>query len=262
MRSSSILLALPALALAQDQVPLVDKLKGFFNKASAYIPTSIPSVIPNPVDAGAAKVAAHVQHLDLANWKSVLTPSPSTKTSGPEEWMVYVTGGNKTCYGTCGNATAAWNKSVPVLAASSSGPKLAVLDCEKEQILCNSWVAAPPAIYHFLLPKPLADQTKPATTVRYIPLNRTSVTAQEITELHYKKKYLETPPYEGYFHPFDSIMAQTGANIPLAYAMWGMALMPSWLPMILISLFSRTFMGRRMPGAQRGGAAPAPAPAQ
>jgi hypothetical protein len=93
-----------------------------------------------------------------------------------------------------------------------------------------------------LLPKPLADQTKPATTVRWIPLNRTTVTASDIYELSTKQKYLETAPYEGYFHPFDGLLATTGANVPIAWAMWGMAKMPSWLPMILISFLSRQFM--------------------
>lgn len=133
-------------------------------------------------------------------------------------------------------------KSVPLLAAAPSGPNLAVVDCDAEQILCNSWAAGPPAIYYFLLPQPLADQTTPATTVHYIPLNRTDITTSEITELYTKQKYLETKPYEGYFHPFDSQLAKTGLNVPLAWAMWGLAKMPSWAPMILISLFSRTFM--------------------
>jgi len=263
MRTSPIILALPALSLAQDQIPLFDKLKGFFNQAtaaaSAYIPTNIPSSVPEAVNAGAAKASAQfVPSLNLSNWQSIVTPSASAKSTGPEEWLVYVTGGNKTCYGTCGNATAAWNKAAPVLSASTSGPKLAVVDCETEQILCNTWAAGPPAIYHFLLPKPLADQTKPATTVRYIPLNRTTVSAKDIIDISTKQKYLETAPYEGYFHPFDGLLATTGANLPLAYGMWALALMPSWAPMILISLFSRTFMGRRMP---QGGTAPAPAAA-
>lgn len=93
-----------------------------------------------------------------------------------------------------------------------------------------------------LLPKPLADQTKPATTVRYIQLNRTSVTASEITELSTKEKYKNTAPYEGYFHPFDGLIATSGASVPLGYVFWAFAKMPSWLPMILISVLSRSFM--------------------
>jgi hypothetical protein len=133
-------------------------------------------------------------------------------------------------------------KAVALLEATRTPPKLASVDCEEEQILFNLWAAGPPSILHILLPKPLADQTKPATTVRYIPLNRTSVTATEIAEIHTKAKYEDTKPYEGYWHPFDGFLATTGLNLPAAYVMWGMAKMPSWLPMILISFLSRTFM--------------------
>jgi hypothetical protein len=110
--SRSLVLALPALALAEEQVPLMDKVKGFFNKATSIVSSAVPSA-PSPVDAGAAKVAEIVvSPLNQENWRSVLTPSPaSAVTDGPEHWMVYITGGNKTCFGLCGNATRAWNVS-------------------------------------------------------------------------------------------------------------------------------------------------------
>ncbi|KIW06237.1 uncharacterized protein PV09_02711 [Verruconis gallopava] len=265
MRTSSILLALPALALAETQARLgfLDKIKAAFETASSYIPSAIPSVIPDPVDAGAAKVAARAVHqLTLDNWESTLSSERSEKSTGPEQWMVYLTGGNKTCYGLCNDADAAWNKSAAVLAVSPDGPHLATVDCEQEMILCNAWAAGPPSIYYFLIPQPLPDQTKPATTVHYIPLNRTSVTAIEITELYTKQKYAETAPYEGYFHPFDSPLVKFGVIVPMAYVMWGFSKMPSWLPMVLVSFLSRTFMGRRLPQAQggaQGRGAPAPA---
>lgn len=109
--SRSLLLALPALALAEEQVPLFDKLKGYLNKATAAVSSAIPAV--SPLDAGAAKVAEHVvSPLTLENWQSVLTPSGSAiQSEGPEHWLVYITGGNVTCYGLCANATKAWNVS-------------------------------------------------------------------------------------------------------------------------------------------------------
>jgi hypothetical protein len=107
--SSTLVVVLPALALAQEQVPLADKIKGWINRAQSYVSSAVPSV-PSPMDAGAAKVAEHVEHvLTLDNWKSVLVANPSTTAAGPEDWMIYITGGNKTCYGVCGNATKAWN---------------------------------------------------------------------------------------------------------------------------------------------------------
>jgi len=104
------------------------------------------------------------------------------------------------------------------------------------------WSIGPPALYHFLIPNPRADQPQPATVARYIPLNRSSVTALEIAELHTKEKYKEKEPYEGALHPFDGWLEKTGINLPLAYFMWGVSKVPAWLPMILISFLSRNWM--------------------
>lgn len=116
MRASALLLALPALALADDQVPLggfFDKLKGAakdaVNAASSYIPSG--SAIPDPLDAGAAKVAGRVvKKLHLNDWRDVVKPTlGKTQGNEPEHWMIYLTGGNKTCLGFCDTADAAWN---------------------------------------------------------------------------------------------------------------------------------------------------------
>ncbi|KAF2141231.1 uncharacterized protein K452DRAFT_228807 [Aplosporella prunicola CBS 121167] len=240
--AQSLLVALPALAVAQEQVPLADRVKGWFNKAQNYVTESVPAVTA-PVDAGAAKVAeVVVEPLTLENWRSVINSSNVATVDGPEEWMVFLTGGNKTCFGLCGNVTEAWNKSAPIIAASPSPPKLATIDCDEEGILCNTWAASPPSIVHMLLPAPLPDQSKPATTVRYIPLNRTSTTAKDIAEIHSLKKYEEVTPYEGVFHPFDGALVQYGVSVPAAYFFYYFSKMPSWLPMVAISLLSRTFM--------------------
>jgi hypothetical protein len=110
--SKFALLAIPALAVAEEQIPLMDKVKGFFNKAQSIVSSAVPTVTA-PVDAGAAKVAdVVVSPLTLENWRSVLTPSAASAVkSEPEHWMVYINGGNKTCYGFCGNATKAWQVS-------------------------------------------------------------------------------------------------------------------------------------------------------
>jgi PTH2 family peptidyl-tRNA hydrolase len=40
----------------------------------------------------------------MSNWQSLLEPS-----SEPQDWLLYITGGNKTCFGRCGNADKAFN---------------------------------------------------------------------------------------------------------------------------------------------------------
>lgn len=111
--ASALLFALPALTLAQDQVPLVDKLKGFWNKAKDTVSSAVPAA-PSPLEAGAAKAAEQIQHeLTVDNWKDVLTVDPVANAPTTQDWLVYITGGNTTCFGFCGNATKAWNVRFP-----------------------------------------------------------------------------------------------------------------------------------------------------
>ena len=157
--------------------------------------------------------------------------------------MVFVTGGNKTCYGRCGRAEEAMNESVALMsAASSSPPNLAMLNCENDGVLCHAWALSPPSVLHILLPQPLADQSTPATTVRSIYLNMTTVTAPEIAALHLQETYKETTPYEGFWHPFDGPLAKYGLSVPVGYAIWGFSQVPSWMFMIGISFLSRNVM--------------------
>lgn len=122
----TFLLALPAIVAAQQQKPLQDTVQGWFNKAKSYIPSSVSS----PIDAGAARVAAEkVTPLTRDNWVSTLTPSDSSAFSdGPEEWMVFISGGNKTCYGRCEGVEQAWKvRSLLIETTTSEKEDLRVL---------------------------------------------------------------------------------------------------------------------------------------
>ncbi|KAF2005178.1 hypothetical protein P154DRAFT_518711 [Amniculicola lignicola CBS 123094] len=256
--SSSVVLALPALAAAQAQIPIVDKIMGFFNQAKDAVTSAIPAAPSSAAEAAASKAAAAVVYeLTPENWKQVLTADATAGAPTTQDWVVYINGGESTCYGMCGNATKAWNASVALISAKPSAPKLATLDCEAHQILCNEWSVGPPSIYYMQLPQPLADQSAPGPTVRFISLSRNATTVDTITKIVLDKEYEDTPPYEGMFHPFTGLLQQYGVATPFAYVMWGFAKMPSWLPMILISFFSRSFMGRRQPGGPPAAAAPA-----
>lgn len=109
MKTSAIFASLLlGTALAADaQVPLKDKAQGWFDKAKSYIPSGTPS-IPNPVDAAASAVAAmKVQRVNIRNYQRLLSPKPE----GEEEWLIYATGGNKSCFGRCARPDKAWNVS-------------------------------------------------------------------------------------------------------------------------------------------------------
>lgn len=112
--SSTIVLALPALTVAEQQVPLLDKIKGYFNQATAAVSSAIPSISSSPIEVveniAAAKVVSVIQYpLTLDNWKEVLTVDPTASPPTTQDWLIFSTGGNSTCFGLCGNATKAWN---------------------------------------------------------------------------------------------------------------------------------------------------------
>ncbi|KAF7676237.1 hypothetical protein GT037_005742 [Alternaria burnsii] len=248
--SSGILLALPVLAVAEEQVPLLDKVKGFFNKATAAVSASIPSMPSAPVDTATSKAASNaaaaIQYpITLENWKEVLTVDPTASPPTTQDWLIFTTGGNTTCFGLCGNATKAWNASLPIMAAKTNAPKFAYLDCEAEPILCNAWSVGAPALYYFQVPKPMADQSAPVPTVRYQPLNRTSTTTETFKKLIVDNDIEQVTPYEGPFHPFNGALQQYNLAIPYGYVTWGFSKMPSWMPMIIISFLSRSFMSKQ-----------------
>lgn len=229
MRPSTLLLALPALAAAQQQAPLLDQLKGWFAKATESISSAIPSVSPhiptNPIAAGAKKAAAalKLKRIEVSNYQDLLKPGAATASPGYESWMIFVTGGNKTCFGLCEHAETAFNASVPLISASPTAPYLGLLNCETDGPLCHAWAVSAPSILHFLLPQPLADQSTAHSIVRDIKVNRTTVTAPEIAAIHLQEKYKETEPYEGFWHPFNGPLATSGLALPLGYAIWGLS---------------------------------------
>ena len=105
MRFTPFVAILPALALAQEQVPLGDRVQGWFNKAKAYLPTATPVV---PVEKVVEQKIQEktVTPFNLTNWQANLEPAAK-----PQDWLVFVTGGNKTCYGRCNQANKAFNVS-------------------------------------------------------------------------------------------------------------------------------------------------------
>lgn len=111
MRFIPLLALLPALAVADEQVPLADRVQGWFNKAKSYLPTATPVI---PVAEKVAEVPKKVIQektvtpFNATNWQSLLEPAADA-----QDWLVFITGGNKTCFGRCGKAEEAFNVSAP-----------------------------------------------------------------------------------------------------------------------------------------------------
>lgn len=101
---------------ADAQVPLKDKAQAWLDKAKSYIPSGTPSV-QGVVDSAAAGAAAlKVQKVNIRNYERILSP----KLEGEEEWLIYSTGGNKSCFGHCSRADDAWNVSNMIAPGSAS----------------------------------------------------------------------------------------------------------------------------------------------
>ena len=243
MRASALLLVLPAIVGAQQQKPLLENVQeqaqAWLDIAKSYLPEAVKA----PVNAGAAKVASkNVTPLTKDNWDTVLSPSISKASKGPETWMVMVSGGNKTCVGGCETVEKAWNESAALFAVDPTAPNLAHINCDIEAILCSTWLANAPSIWHIQLPVTQADQSRSATTIHIVPLNATTTTSQEIVQMHAEKTYQKTPVYEGAFHPFDGWVTKAMLNKPIGYILYAFSIIPSWAFMILISMGSRTIM--------------------
>lgn len=99
------LLALLTSAHAQEQAQ--HPLGAWFEKLASYLPAGAISSAGQAA-AAARPTSSNVTPLTLENWREVLGPKPSVDGVEPEPWWVYVTGGNKTCYGLCGKTDAAW----------------------------------------------------------------------------------------------------------------------------------------------------------
>jgi hypothetical protein len=253
MRVASTLLLLPVLAAAQ-QVPIGDQLRGWFEKAKSFVPGAVTS----PKDAGAAKVAAeNVVTLNKDNWATELAhPKPGKLGDSSPQWMVLISGGNKTCYGACEPVEKAWNvgtlllfdvntltsppqEAVALMSADPFAPNFGYVNCDEQRILCSVWACGPPQVWYFEVGAEGNPQARPLYITH---LNQTIVTSKDIVEIQTKKTYKDVQPYEGYFHPFDGILAKTGALVPFGYVIYAFTIIPSWLLMVSISFISRTFM--------------------
>lgn len=252
----------PLLTFAAEpaQKPLQEKAQGWLNKAKSYIPTAVPTVpgltaiekvsnpkptFKSPIKETANVIAAKkVTPLTRQDYRDLLTPAPSAKS--PLEWLVFVTGGNKTCVGGhCHNLHVSWNESAAILAADPLAPKLGLIDCDTNRVLCAIWTAKPPTIWHIRRPAPgqtLKGRVPGESEVRIVYLNYTTTGVDDIVALHTGNKYEDGYLYEGTFHLFDSWLAQNGLLDVVGWILFIAGVVPTWGVMLTISMGTRALM--------------------
>ncbi|KAI5925497.1 hypothetical protein F4810DRAFT_54017 [Camillea tinctor] len=253
---ASTLLALPLLAVA-DVPDYQAQFQEYLGQAQGYVDKVTSKILlPNrhdPVAAAEAKAGPmKMDILSLNNWKDTLYAPVEAGSTTPEEWWVLITGGNKTCFGHCGRIEAAFNETATQFAQTPGSPHTALLDCEKQPVLCNAWSAPVGALWIFEMlpePAPINIWTK--------RLNMTTVTSDDFIELQKNDYKTAAKLHDGSFHPFNGQVAQYGASIPVGYVLWFFNLLPSWMFMIIVSMFSRSMMTNRMNAQMNDGRRPA-----
>jgi len=136
-----------------------------------------------------------------------------------------------------------FQEAVTTLVASPSAPNFGYVNCDDEPLLCGAWIAPTASIYYFLLPEPKPNQSPASTPIYWVPLNLTTVTADDIVKISQHTTYLQTGSrWDSALHPIDGWVAQYGLLEPLAYFLHYLAKIPSWMFTIGISLFGRQLM--------------------
>jgi hypothetical protein len=237
-KPSILALSLLTTASAAQESPLEQvKVQAQFwlEKLSSYIPN--PNKPHTPAAAAAKAGGKTLNVLTLSDWERTIRSSVTPQSTTPVEWWVMVTGGNSSCYGHCTTAETAFNQTAALWSVNPNSPNLAYLDCDNQPVLCNSWGAGPPSLWIMDVPAP----GKPVD-IRIKALNSTTTTVKTFTDLYASKDWKSKPVYEGYFHPFDGVLAQYGLAVPIGYIFWVFAVVPSWMFMLGISFLSRTIM--------------------
>jgi hypothetical protein len=251
MRFSLSFAALAAVASAQEG--LFEQYKAQFQNFLGNMGASVPNPgAHDPVAAFEAKTGEmKLSTLTLENWKDTLYEPVPAGAVEPVEWWMFITGGNKTCYGRCGRVEEAFKQAAAKFAVLPNSPHMAIVNCDDQPILCNSWAATPSWLWAFqMLPEPAPID------IYKKRLNTTTTTSDDIVALKSTDRAESMVLLESRFHPFDGQITQMGLAVPIAYALWAFSLVPSWLFMLVISMVSRTMMSNRMnppQGNQRTG---------
>ncbi|KAK4039148.1 hypothetical protein C8A01DRAFT_47353 [Parachaetomium inaequale] len=273
--STTALLALPLLASAAES-PFEQykaKFQNFLSNFGAAAPgadtadapaAAAPSVASGKAaKAGKAVEPKKIATLTLDNWKDTMYGPVQADAAKPEEWLVLMTGRNKTCFGQCANLESAFADAAAkfaALPASQPSPHLASANCDDQPVLCNSWSANGGGLWLWRLlpaPAPVDIMTK--------RVNLTTISSQDVVDYYTAANRTaagwKTVSPDGYFHPTEGTLAKMGLSVPLGYLFWGLNIIPSWGMMLIVSFVSRYMMNRRMGGmGDRPAAAPAAAP--
>ncbi|KAH6606722.1 hypothetical protein Trco_005875 [Trichoderma cornu-damae] len=235
--AAALVAALPALSVAQENLldQYVAQFQQILGKAGSYLP------LPSKYDPAAAHQAKtgpmKLSVLTLDNWRETLYEPVAPGATTPEEWWVLISGRNKTCFGHCTQAEAAFNETAAKFAGLPKAPHMGVINCDDQPILCNAWSANVGNIWAFdMLPEPAAID------IYKKRLNLTAVTTEDIVKLHKAGNKQDFILLDSWFHPFNGKASELGLSVPFGYLLWVFNLLPNWMFMLIVSFASRSMM--------------------
>lgn len=107
--TAAAIAGLPLLATAQDVPGYQAQFQNYLDKFMAYLPNPSKPDAAKPAAQAVPEAAApaaevpipevEVTALTLENWKDVLYSHVAPESTTPEPTWVFITGGNKTCFG-------------------------------------------------------------------------------------------------------------------------------------------------------------------
>ena len=172
--------------------------------------------------------------------------------------MVLLTGGPRSCAGgRCDGLERVWNETAATLAvlpASSdvpSLPHLGLVDCDADGVLCTTWFAGPPALWHVVLPprETVTEDGRPQSPARRDPVariigvNASTVTVKGLVDVHRARRFEEQKPLGGrWTDPFAGPLARYGVLVPVGYMFFALSKVPSWMVMVVMSFGTRMLM--------------------
>jgi hypothetical protein len=137
--------------------------------------------------------------------------------------------------GHCEKIEAAFNETAGKFALLPNSPHMALLNCEDQPILCNSW-SLPVGILSIidLLPPPAQ------VDVYRKRLNFTTTTSDDLVAFRNDRSAFKLE--DGWFHPFNGKVTELGLAVPFGYIVWVFNVIPNWLFMLVVSFASRSMM--------------------
>lgn len=139
--------------------------------------------------------------------------------------------------GRCNKIEQAFNETARRFASTPGSPRMAILNCDLQPILCHSWAAAAGSLWAF------SARTPPSPVDIYIKkLNLTTTTTEDLISLEADQSKQGWRQLTSPLHPFDGKLAELGLSVAFGHASWALSRIPSWFVILAVSVSTRMLL--------------------